>query len=171
MLNIFYNKNLPVVNSVPTIGITWHSYLNGRNPGLILIAATLLLLSSCRSEIVPEPFLPRSEHEAYLHSLEQANLIKTAIGHDWKEASENSLSKPVDIKLPFEEQFYLDPKGVEAGGYRFFVLRGKNRSRNNCIILPASIERKLNRDLNRSSCLKVLSQAFLRLKPMTSFEG
>jgi len=113
------------VNSVSTVGITWHSYLNGRNPVLILIAATLLLLSSCRSEIVPEPFLPRSEHETYLHSLEQANLIQTAIGHDWKEASENSLSKPVDIKLPFEEQFYLDPKGVEAVGYRFFVLRGK----------------------------------------------
>ena len=95
-----------------------------KNLWLIPFPALLLLLSGCKDEIVPEAFLPRNEHEAYQHSLEQANLNKTALGSDWIEAGETSLRKPVDIKLPFEEEFYLDPNVAEAVGYRFFVKRG-----------------------------------------------
>jgi len=83
-----------------------------------------LFLFSCRKEIVPEAFLPRTEHEAYQHSLDQTNLSQTALGREWKEAGENSLKDPIDITLPFAEEFYLDPKGAEAVGYSFFVQRG-----------------------------------------------
>ena len=38
--------------------------------------------------------------------------------------AQNSLKEPFDIGLPFEEEFYWDPKSTEAVGYRFFVQRG-----------------------------------------------
>jgi len=95
-----------------------------QNPGLFILAAIIIFITACRQEIVPEPFLPRNEHEAYEYSLEQANLAGTALGHSWKKAGENALNNPVDITLPFQEEFYLDPVEAEAIGYRFFVLRG-----------------------------------------------
>ncbi|MCK5693657.1 MAG: M23 family metallopeptidase [Bacteroidales bacterium] len=90
-------------------------------PGLLL---AVVILPSCRKEIVPKAFYPRSAHEAYQHSLEQANLSETALGVDWIRAGEEALEKPANISLPYEETFYWDPKGAEAGGYRFFVKRG-----------------------------------------------
>ena len=90
-------------------------------PGLLL---AVVILPSCRKEIVPKAFYPRSAHEAYQHSLEQANLSETALGVDWIRAGEEALEKPANISLPYEETFYWDPKGAEAGGYRFLVKRG-----------------------------------------------
>jgi murein DD-endopeptidase MepM/ murein hydrolase activator NlpD len=84
----------------------------------------LILLPGCKKEIVPKTFYPRSAHEAYQHSLEQANLHETALGIDWTLTGEEALNKPVVIELPFEEAFFWDPKGANAAGYRFFVKRG-----------------------------------------------
>ena len=84
----------------------------------------MLILFSCKDEIVPESFKPRNEHEAYLYSLEQANLLQTALGLDWKLAAGRSLTEPINISLPFEEVFVWDPSSAEATGYRFFVRRG-----------------------------------------------
>lgn len=91
---------------------------------LFLLALVLLALPGCKKEIVPKAFYPRSAHEAYTHSLEQANLMETALGRDWIRVGEEALEKPVNIALPYEEAFYWDPKSAEAGGYRFFVKRG-----------------------------------------------
>ncbi|MBE9518969.1 MAG: M23 family metallopeptidase [Bacteroidetes bacterium] len=90
-------------------------------PGLLL---AVVILPSCRKEIVPKAFYPRSAHEAYQHSLEQANLSETALGVDWIRAGEEALEKPANISLPYEETFYWDPNSADAGGYRFFVKRG-----------------------------------------------
>jgi len=84
----------------------------------------LIFLPGCKKEIVPKTFYPRSAHEAYQHSLEQANLHETALGIDWTLTGEEALNKPVVIELPFEEAFFWDPKGANAAGYRFFVKRG-----------------------------------------------
>lgn len=92
--------------------------------GLLIFTAFFILVTSCRQEIVPEPFLPRYEHEAYQHSLEQANLAGTALGNSWIRAGKNALKNPADITLPYQEEFYLDPAGADAAGYSFFVLRG-----------------------------------------------
>ena len=91
---------------------------------LSCLVILLLVLPGCKKEIVPKAFYPRSAHEAYQHSLEQANLIETALGYDWIRAGEEALERPLDIALPFEEDFVWDPKGAEASGYRFFVKRG-----------------------------------------------
>ena len=95
-----------------------------RNHVILILTVIMLIISGCRSEIVPEPFLPNYEYEAYQYSLEQANLAGTALGSGWKKAGENALYNPVDISLPYQEEFYLDPVGADAAGYRFFVLRG-----------------------------------------------
>ena len=84
----------------------------------------LFVLAGCKKENVPEAFYPRSAHEAYAHSLEQANLHLTALGRDWIEAGQQALEKAVEIPLPFEETFYWDSRMAEAGAYRFFVKRG-----------------------------------------------
>ena len=84
----------------------------------------LLVLPGCKKEIVPKAFYPRSAHEAYQHSLEQANLIETALGRDWIQAGVEALESPTDITLPYEEAFYWDSRSAEAEGYRFFVKRG-----------------------------------------------
>jgi len=84
----------------------------------------LLLLPGCKKEIVPKAFYPRSAHEAYQHSLEQANLSETALGQDWILAGEEALDEAPTIVLPYAEAFYWDPNSAESGGYRFFVKRG-----------------------------------------------
>ena len=81
-------------------------------------------LSGCKKEIVPKAFFPRSAHEAYQHSLEQANLLETALGGEWIRAGDEALENPDTIVLPYEEAFYWNPNSAEAGGYRFFVKRG-----------------------------------------------
>jgi murein DD-endopeptidase MepM/ murein hydrolase activator NlpD len=84
----------------------------------------LFVVAGCKKEIVPKAFYPRSAHEAYAHSLEQANLHLTALGRDWIAAGQKSLESAVDITLPYEEAFYWDSRSAEAGAYRFFVKRG-----------------------------------------------
>ena len=91
---------------------------------LLCLALVFITLPGCKKEIVPKAFYPRSAHEAYQHSLEQANLIETALGRDWVSAGDEALENPDTIVLPHEEAFYWDPNSAEAGGYRFFVKRG-----------------------------------------------
>lgn len=88
------------------------------------LVAVILMLPACRKEIVPKAFFPRTAHEAYQHSLEQANLSETALGRDWIKAGEIALEEPLSITLPFEQAFIWDPSSAEANGYRFFVKRG-----------------------------------------------
>jgi murein DD-endopeptidase MepM/ murein hydrolase activator NlpD len=100
--------------------------MNRRSSLHIIFNSLLLLLfiSSCKKEIVPKAFYPRSAHEAYAHSLEQANIHLTALGREWIEAGQMALEGAVDVPLPFEEAFYWDSRSAEAVAYRFFVKRG-----------------------------------------------
>ncbi len=75
-------------------------------------------------EKVPQPYRSNNAHEDYLISLQQANLIETALGKDWIAASEAAVSQPVDISSPFEEIFYADSRSAFALAYRFDVIRG-----------------------------------------------
>jgi len=91
---------------------------------LSCLVILLLTIPGCKKEIVPKAFYPRSAHEAYQHSLEQANLSETALGHDWIRAGEEVLENSENITLPFEADFYWNPNSADAAGYRFFVKRG-----------------------------------------------
>lgn len=85
----------------------------------------VLIFTSCKDEIVPEPYRPRNEFDSYRHSLDQLDLLNSALGKDWLSASESALEKPNPITPPFKEAFYLDPNKAEAIGYRFSVKRGQ----------------------------------------------
>ena len=68
---------------------------------LFALSVSLVLLSYCKKEIVPEPYKPSNSHEAYVHSLRLAGLAHTAISRDWILASENAMKNPVDVEPPY----------------------------------------------------------------------
>jgi len=90
-----------------------------------LILSLLLMIPCCKQEKVPEPYKPSHAHDAYLHSLREANLADSALGRDWIFAAEEALKKPIDITLPHEEVFYVSPNETLAVAYRFDVKRGQ----------------------------------------------
>jgi murein DD-endopeptidase MepM/ murein hydrolase activator NlpD/SH3-like domain-containing protein len=92
----------------------------------LLVFLTLLFIQhGCRQEKVPEPYRPIDAHDAYLFSLQEAGLSDTALGQDWKSAAEEALLLPLDVTLPHEEIFYVDPSEAMAVAYRFDVKRGQ----------------------------------------------
>jgi len=90
----------------------------------ILIITLFVLFVGCQPEKIPEEYVFRNAHEAYLGSLEQAGLDKTALGRDWKKMSVQALNNPVIIDLPYYEEFHLDPAIPGSIGYRFEGKRG-----------------------------------------------
>ena len=91
----------------------------------LVFFALLLIQHGCRQEKVPEPYRPTDAHDAYLFSLQEAGLSDTALGQDWKSAAEGALLLPLDVTLPHEEIFYVDPSEAMAVAYRFDVKRGQ----------------------------------------------
>lgn len=92
----------------------------------ILVAG--LLAATCTpapSEIVPEPYRPTDEWDAYRHGLEVADLAGTALGEDWLDAADAALESPVVVELPYQEHGVFDPAVPRAEGYRFAVRRGQ----------------------------------------------
>ncbi|MFC2158850.1 peptidoglycan DD-metalloendopeptidase family protein [Acidobacteriota bacterium] len=93
---------------------------------MFLFAALLIfLLCGCREEIVPAAYYPSNAHEAYIHSLSLAGMADTALAKDWIKISETSLEDPIEIKLPHQEIFYVDPGTAAAYVYTFNVKRGR----------------------------------------------
>lgn len=92
---------------------------------LPLIIAFCVATFSCKEEKIPEPFYPRNDHEAYEKALENANLLSTALGKDWKSLSSEALQNPEAIELPYEEAFYVDERSAYALGYHFNAKRGQ----------------------------------------------
>ncbi len=107
-----------------TLNRLWKPFHFGPTFFLLVFILSIFILTGCKKEIVPKAFWPRSDHEAYQHSLEEANLITTALGKDWVNAAQRSLVSPTDITLPYQEAFYISQKTPDAIGYRFFVKRG-----------------------------------------------
>ena len=115
---------MPREDFIDKIGKEYSSSLGGLNWLILFPVIILVNLSGCKKEVVPKAFFPRSDHEAYLHSLEEVNLLSTALGIEWTEAAATALDSPTDITLPFQEAFYINSKTPDAAGYRFFVKRG-----------------------------------------------
>ncbi|MFW6198437.1 MAG: M23 family metallopeptidase, partial [Acidobacteriota bacterium] len=91
----------------------------------LVVALGLLVVGCSDEEIVPEPYLPSDAWDAYRHGLEQAGLLDTALGEDWRAAAAAALESPVRVELPYREVGYLETRAAEAVGYRFRVLRGQ----------------------------------------------
>jgi peptidoglycan LD-endopeptidase LytH len=84
-----------------------------------------MIICSCSTEKVPDVNRPSNAHEAYLNSLEQANLLSTALGKDWLAVSQKAISDPVIIDAPYQEILFIDSLAAFAEGYRFSVKEGQ----------------------------------------------
>jgi len=84
-----------------------------------------LFFSSCRKESVPKEFRPNNEHQAYLYSLKQANLLSTALGKDWSDAGNTAIDKPILVSTPYQEMLLIDSSTAFSEGYRFSAKEGQ----------------------------------------------
>jgi murein DD-endopeptidase MepM/ murein hydrolase activator NlpD len=97
-------------------------------PAVFFLGALLLLLSSScsrKQEVVPQEFKPTNAREAYAYGLRRAGLAETALGRDWLAASDKALESAVEIRPPYEEEFYVDPAAAFAVAYRFETRKGQ----------------------------------------------
>ncbi|RYG04614.1 MAG: M23 family metallopeptidase, partial [Chitinophagaceae bacterium] len=87
-----------------------------------LICATLIF--SCKSG--PFNLLKAgSPHQQYERKLQTAGLDKTAMGATWISKAQSSLTKAVNIKLPYQEKGYFAADKIEAIAFRFTLTRGQ----------------------------------------------
>jgi murein DD-endopeptidase MepM/ murein hydrolase activator NlpD len=84
-----------------------------------------ITIFGCKEEIVPEPYIPSTAHEAYAQALRQAHLDQAALGRDWLAAADEALDEAVVVATPFRESFFVDRAKAFAVGYRFRVARGQ----------------------------------------------
>lgn len=94
-------------------------------PGILGFALILTFATGCRREIVPEPYRPTSDHDAYRHSLVVAGLDSSALGRDWITAAQRSLDESVSVTTPIREARYVDRGAAFAIAYGFDVPRGR----------------------------------------------
>ncbi len=99
--------------------------VNTHNRLLFIALSSLIIGVACTDEIVPEVFRPRNDHEAYLHSLEKASLLETALGHDWQEVAFSCFDQSIAVELPYTESFYIAKEKPSALAYTFAARRGE----------------------------------------------
>jgi peptidoglycan LD-endopeptidase LytH len=63
--------------------------------------------------------------EAYLHGLENAGLLETALARDWVSAGDLALQQALDVTVPVEEAGYLDSAEPRAVAVRLPLQRGQ----------------------------------------------
>lgn len=91
---------------------------------LLLTCISIFLLSCSEEEKVPRPYQPRDSHDAYRNSLVLAHLDETALGEDWISAANQVFEEQVNLDLPYQEAFHMEPEQPQAVGYRFSAKRG-----------------------------------------------
>jgi murein DD-endopeptidase MepM/ murein hydrolase activator NlpD len=82
------------------------------------------ILTACKSG----PFnliKPSSPHEQYERKLINSGLNQTVIGAAWLSNGTESLQKPLEIKLPYQEKGYFSAEKVVATAFRFQLLKGQ----------------------------------------------
>lgn len=123
-MNRSSSSSLSILDHLSFIKITQNMLLRSSSFWFIILIF-FFVVSGCKTEIVGDYFQPRNDHEAYLHSLEKANLLQTAMGRDWTAATTRSLEQPISIAVPYLEAFYFDPKVPFANGYLLSAKRGQ----------------------------------------------
>jgi len=94
---------------------------------LLISILIILLISACKQadHFVPQIYKPKNAHEAYSKAILDAGLGKSALGHDWIEASKKAMQLPREIKAPYEEEFFVLLSEVSASAYKVSSLRGQ----------------------------------------------
>jgi hypothetical protein len=91
-----------------------------------IVGLLTLVLVACESaERVQDRFRDLTPYEAYLESLSEAGLARTALAHDWVVAGEAAVGSATPVTLPFEEEGYLGAEEPAAMAYGVSVPRGR----------------------------------------------
>ncbi|MFD2164285.1 peptidoglycan DD-metalloendopeptidase family protein [Paradesertivirga mongoliensis] len=98
------------------------------NNKLLLWLLCVTFLNSCTTSGPGGLFGKRSPHEQYAQSLQDAGLKSTALGRSWFSAAERSLSKPLNVNIPYKESGYFPAEKAEALSIRFEAKRGEKLS-------------------------------------------
>jgi murein DD-endopeptidase MepM/ murein hydrolase activator NlpD len=94
---------------------------------LLLFLICGITLNACKTGPV-NLFKTASPHEQYQRKLSAAGLDKTAMGMAWINAAQESLTKAVEIKIPYKEQGYFPAENIPATAFRFNGIRGQKIS-------------------------------------------
>ena len=95
---------------------------------IVLSFVLCLILFGCEpkvQEVVPEPFIPNSEHEGYLHGLETSGIAEKKLGHAFISQAIIDETKAVRIGASFREQLLITPDIHRAYQYKIDVERGQ----------------------------------------------
>lgn len=84
----------------------------------------LLVLASCGPSKKGIFADKRTDHQKYADKIREAGLDKTSMGKQWLEAARQSLTKPLNISLPYKETGYFAPERPSAAGLIFNARRG-----------------------------------------------
>jgi len=96
---------------------------------LLLLSGILLPVcwSSCSNNKGPlAVFKKLSPHDQYGQRLKDAGLDKTAMGNAWLLKAGESISKALEITLPYKETGYFSADKVMSAVWRFDAKRGEN---------------------------------------------
>lgn len=112
------------------------SFQNMRTSFLFL---ALVILFGCNS-INPLKNTAKSEppSQRYLHSLEAADLDKTALGALWMKAGERALSDSINVRLPYSESGYFRGSEPDARSYTFIAREGQVLTVNGSVLPKSS---------------------------------
>lgn len=128
------------------------------NHPIIFLLSFCLFLFSCKTGTV-NLFKPSSPHEQYQRKLVNAGFDKTAAGTAWIDTANRSLSKPLQIKLPFKEKGYFAAEDVPAIAYSFNATKGQKISIT--ITQKPIVNFRIYVDLLSVENLKIKSLAFI----------
>lgn len=92
---------------------------------LFIFGLLIFILPACSSNGIKKIFKKSSPHERYIQKLEAAGLKNTVLGQQWINASQNSLTKPLTINVPYQETGYFSAQEIKAVALRFTVKRGE----------------------------------------------
>jgi len=91
---------------------------------IFLLCGTLFL--NCCTLTGPEGlFGKKSPHEEYGKRLTAAGLTETTLGKLWFTAAEESLSKPLNVTIPYKEHGYFPAEKARATAIRFKAQQGE----------------------------------------------
>lgn len=96
-------------------------------PRFLNIVSILLLsiLFSCNSIGPAGLFKKMSPHDIYGNRLKTAGLQQTAMGNNWLQTADQSLSKPQRITIPYKETGFFAAERIRAATFLFAVKRGE----------------------------------------------
>ena len=105
----------------------WVAWLRGLAVSMLFVVLAIVptACDPVGPELTPEPYRPRSAHQAYGHALAQTRLVQAALGHDWLAAAERALFAAERISTPFSAQGTFTADRAQALGYGFSAEAGQ----------------------------------------------